>query len=237
MKLLPLSLALNLAALSVAGVALHHKGGLPWLISKFSHPVPVQDNRLSVFDALPITPEDTVFIGDSILALGEWSELMNDVHCKNRAVSGSTTADVLARLQPIIDGKPRRIVMLVGINDIQSGVPRAMTIENYRTIIKRVHDGSPATKMVLVPVLGVNDTIYRKVISPIHPEIHIPTGDEVEWLDQWLFTLGIEDHFPGMIFPNILWDHSTGNLQPEFTNDGLHLNGRGLVELAKLLKE
>lgn len=81
-KLLILSVVANLAFLSAGLAYVHHRGGISWLRRRASGHVPTwADERESVFDHLAISSNDTVFVGDSIVAAGEWSELMQDPRC------------------------------------------------------------------------------------------------------------------------------------------------------------
>ena len=56
--------------------------------------------RTSLFEQLPTSSDDILFIGNSITDGGEWSELFQDPHVKNRGISGDTTWGTL--LIPII---------------------------------------------------------------------------------------------------------------------------------------
>lgn len=47
--------------------------------------------RVSLFEQLPISSDDILFIGNSITDGGEWSELFQNSHVKNRGISGDTT--------------------------------------------------------------------------------------------------------------------------------------------------
>ena len=47
--------------------------------------------RVSLFNKLPITPKDIVFIGNSITNGAEWNELFPRKRVKNRGISGDTS--------------------------------------------------------------------------------------------------------------------------------------------------
>lgn len=44
--------------------------------------------RATLFEELPVTSKDIIFLGNSITNGGEWSELLNNKHVKNRGISG-----------------------------------------------------------------------------------------------------------------------------------------------------
>lgn len=74
--------------------------------------------RASQFEILPIVEEDIVFIENSITDYCVWAELFRNPNIKNRGISGDVAEGVLNRLSPIIKGKPKKIFLMVGINDM-----------------------------------------------------------------------------------------------------------------------
>ena len=80
----------------------------------------------------------TVFIGDSLTdgcALDVfYPGLSTAVY--NRGIGGDSTAGVLKRLEfSLFDIKPSRIVLMIGINDINGMVPNSKILENYGKIL------------------------------------------------------------------------------------------------------
>jgi hypothetical protein len=162
--LLSVSLSVNVFAVIGAAAFIYRKGGIPWLEHKMAlafstaqaglaaGPYPnnellsegsYKDSKLSVYEQLAIGPNDIVFIGDSIMDLGEWSELFEDRHAKKRTLDGDDTHTVLSRLGTIIDGKPRHVVFLCGINNFQKGIPYAQTTQEYAQIVAMLSFWTP----------------------------------------------------------------------------------------------
>lgn len=81
--------------------------------------------RATLFETLPTSKSDIIFLGNSITNGGEWAELLGNPHAKNRGISGDTTQGVLDRLSTITKGKPSKIFLLIGTNDLSRG--RALT--------------------------------------------------------------------------------------------------------------
>ena len=44
--------------------------------------------RATLFEELPVTSKDIIFLGNSITNGAEWSELFSNKHVKNRGISG-----------------------------------------------------------------------------------------------------------------------------------------------------
>lgn len=219
---LAVSLSFNLAGVAYAALAFHQRGGVDWLRAKASHehPLTSRDVRRSILDGLPIMPGDTVLLGDSLLSLCEWSEILGPKY-KNRGIAGDTTADVLARMRHIAIDHAKRVVIEAGINDLQFGAPRAEIVANYRKIVEACR-GVP---VVIVPVFRVNRELYAKNILRANPSLHCPTDAEVSALNADLAALA----GPGV---TVLDTHT---ITPEHMIDGLHLDCDGLHELASLI--
>ena len=54
--------------------------------------------RRSLFEKLPVTSKDIVFLGNSITDGGEWNELLANPRVKNRGISGDRSSWMLDRL-------------------------------------------------------------------------------------------------------------------------------------------
>jgi lysophospholipase L1-like esterase len=191
---------------------------------------------LSVFEQSSIGSNDIVFLGDSIFDFGEWHELMGDPRAKNRAINGDDTNTVLKRLDQIVAGRPAHVVILLGINNFQKGMSFTQTTTEYRSIVERLSE-SDTTQIWLLPVFPVHPGLYRRWIMPYDPGIRMPQQAEVERLNRFLQELAAT-HQPRVNFvpiPTVL--DPSGHLAEDFTLDGLHLNGRGLSEIAKHLKK
>ncbi len=64
--------------------------------------------RATLFEHLPIYSSDIVMLGNSLTDGAEWNELFDNCHVKNRGIVGDIIPGFYERLQPILDGKPRK---------------------------------------------------------------------------------------------------------------------------------
>jgi lysophospholipase L1-like esterase len=115
---------------------------------------------------------DVVFLGNSITANTNWVELLDLPQAKNRGISGDITFGVLERLGDIIAGKPAKIFVLIGINDISRNIPDSLIIANHKKIISRIKAGSPATKIYFYTLLPVNSS-FNKFPNHYNKDEHI----------------------------------------------------------------
>ena len=97
--------------------------------------------RISLFEEF--SPKvDVVFVGDSITEGAEWNDFFPNISVANRGVGSDITIDILRRLDSIVSLKPEYAFIMVGINDIHSGVPLSDILSRYATIVEslRKHD-------------------------------------------------------------------------------------------------
>ena len=72
--------------------------------------------KRSLFEQLPIRGNDIVFLGNSITDGCEWAELFNNRHIKNRGISADRSGWLLDRLDPIVNGHPKKLFLMIGTN-------------------------------------------------------------------------------------------------------------------------
>jgi lysophospholipase L1-like esterase len=244
-RLIILSVALNALAAIGSFALVEKKGGVPWLnrqVSKTLYAMrgePIRagypNTTLSVYGQLPVGPMDIIFLGDDALDYGQWHELLEDPRAKNRAMAGDDTHTMLQRLEPIVAGDPRHVVVSCGINNIRRRMPCAQTAREYARIVTLLASRSPDSDIWLLPVLPVNGRLYRRWIVPDVPYLHVPSRKEVEALNGVIRALAV--HRPRVHFVDLdeVVD-SAGELRQEYTLDGLHLNGEGFQRVALRLR-
>lgn len=89
-----------------------------------------------------------VFVGDSITAGGPWTIGCNGAI--NLGVNSGTSHDALRVSAEIGDLKPRRVVLMIGVNDIALGVHPDETVRNIATIAALAK--APMTIHAILPV-------------------------------------------------------------------------------------
>ncbi|MGL4851743.1 MAG: GDSL-type esterase/lipase family protein [Phocaeicola sp.] len=185
--------------------------------------------RATLFETLPITSKDIVFVGNSITDGGEWCELLNNKHVKNRGISGDVSMGVYDRLEAIIQGKPKKIFILIGVNDL----PRKTAIEeianNINRVIEKIKEQSPKTKIHLQSVLPMSD---EKNMFQGHTE----RLGEVASLNALLKKVAEKEAITYIDLYSKFINPETGKMDLRYTNDGLHLLGAGYQLWASIVK-
>lgn len=174
-----------------------------------------------------ISQTDYVFLGNSITAGTNWGKLLNLPNAKNRGISGDITFGVLERLQEIIDAKPAKIFILIGINDVSRNIPDEHILGNYKKMISRIRKGSKNTKIYFYTLLPVNAS-FAKFKNHYGKDEHIlHLNDEIRKLKAKNVTIIDLYHE---------FTDSEKHLKAELTNDGLHLIPAGYEVWAEFLQ-
>lgn len=173
--------------------------------------------------------KDIIFLGNSLTAHIDWSELLENKHVRNRGISSDITFGVLERLDEVIEGKPAKVFLLIGINDISRNVPEEVILANYRKIVRRIKAGSPKTKIYVQTLLPTNNTFdkFKK---------HYNKEKQTATVNQGIKQIAAEEKVT-VIDLNPNFADAEGKLKLEYTHDGLHLTAAGYQVWAEILKK
>ena len=140
----------------------------------------------------------------------------------NRGIGGDSTTGVLRRLQAsLIDLQPSKIVLMIGINDINSGALTSTILSNYDSILAQIKKELPNTEVYCVSILPINTDLesYTLInveksterIQKINPEIEkLATKYGYTFIDMF-------DEFAD----------ENHHLYRDLSGDGIHLNDAG----------
>lgn len=172
-----------------------------------------------------------VFIGDSITDLYHLDDYYQDLPLRtyNRGIGGDVTGMLLKRIQvSLYDLEPTKVVLMIGINDINGGVSTDTILKNYNDILSGIKTKLPSTKVYTMSILPINNDVpgYIDVkksterILSINEEIkEMASNYSYQYMD--LFSLVKDD----------------GNhLKKEYSLDGIHLSEQGFVTWTNLIK-
>jgi lysophospholipase L1-like esterase len=180
------------------------------------------------FNAEPVGKKDYIFLGNSITAGTNWSKLLNLPQAKNRGISGDITFGVLERLQEVIDRKPAKVFILIGINDISRNIPDSLILRNYKQIIKRIREGSKKTQIYFYTLLPVNAS-FEKFKN------HYGKDEHILYVNSEIRKLAAKKVTIIDLYPHFL--DNQNRLKAELTKDGLHLIPAGYQVWAEVLNK
>ncbi len=182
----------------------------------------LQNQAKSLIDYMPSQEEVVILVGDSI-SQGFPPHALPSFQVLNQGISGETSGGLLKRLNLFDQVKTRSIFVMIGINDILRGKPDEEILDNQRQIIRHLQAAHPQTKIVIQSILphateqvtwegrdrllAIPNARIRNLNAQLRA---IAQSSSVEYLD---------------LYP--LFSTEQGDLRPELSTDGLHLNAKG----------
>lgn len=187
------------------------------------------DQRKSLFELLPDTKNEIIFLGNSITDGSEWGELLQNPRAKNRGISGDTSEGVLFRLYQVTRVQPSKVFLLIGINDLAKNISPDTIYVNICKIVSTIRTKSPKTAVYVQSILPVNNTFKS-------------FGGHTSRTPQVLEINGkLKNICPklGATYVDLFSELKNPNddlLNPMYTNDGLHLTGEGYKAWLKVIQ-
>jgi len=185
--------------------------------------------KMSIYDKVPSTKKDIVFLGNSITDIGHWEEMFNTTKVKNRGISGDITYGILHRLHQVTRSQPAKVFIMIGINDIARGIPDSVIITNYNKIVYRIKAESPKTKIFIQSILPTHSdfTEFKNHQNKMH---------NIKFINEKLKELAkMSDSTYIDLFS--AFTNAEGKLDKKYTNDGLHLTADGYIHWKHILEK
>ncbi len=116
---------------------------------------PFRNHRYDGFKAATINENSIVFIGNSITNMHDWYAAFNNPNVVNRGVSGGYATEILANLESYIAGKPAKVFLMIGTNDMApAGLQHSpeQIASSIRKIVDRIQNESPLTEIYLTSI-------------------------------------------------------------------------------------
>ena len=167
-----------------------------------------------------------VFLGDSITQ--GWGAKFRDkfsgMKLANRGIGGDTTRGMLIRLkEDILSLNPSAIVLLLGTNDVEVAIDAGAIGRNFQKILAAIKEHNPQTPVVLCRVFPSaaemkrpKETIQR--VNKLY-DAAVKGDSQVTVVDTWT-----------------LFADKTGDADPKWFRDRLHLNTQGYDRWAAALQ-
>lgn len=177
----------------------------------------VWNQKVEQFRKQPIANHEIVFIGNSLTAYFDLTVFDNN-KIINRGIRKDFTKGVLERLPEIINRKPAKIFIEIGINDLLAGLPKETLLENYDKIVTQLITECPNAKIYIQSILPTcfedgffvnNKKINQKIVTANSKLTDLCNQYQINYID--------------LNQKLILNDQ----LNPKYTYDGVHLTKEG----------
>jgi lysophospholipase L1-like esterase len=172
---------------------------------------PYYMRRVSQFEELPVTDKATVFLGDSITEEALLHELLPGFDVRNRGIRGDRTTALLSRIDEITRAQPEKLFLLIGTNDLRSGASESEIVANVLKLIEATRLASSETEIYVQSVLP-RGAEFRDQIELLNRQLEEAIKDSAVWIN---------------LYP--VFVDTDGSIRNTFSNDELHLNGRGYL--------
>lgn len=185
-------------------------------------------NRASIFRSLPQTDSKMIFLGNSLINNGLWTELFPFIGILNRGISGDEIEGIRQRLDEVARHNPSVLFLITGCNDFVNSPdkPASQVWKSYEALLKDVHDQFPKTNINVMSILPLNPK------SKFYEGFNEKAAEVNRLLESSAETYG----YRYIDIAKVLSDEN-GDLKDEYTSDGIHLTADGYfmwaAELAK----
>ena len=160
---------------------------------------------------------DVVFLGDSLTDYMDNKKFYPQWVTLNRGIAGDTTNAVEERLQvSLFDVQPKVVVMLIGINNLQT------MFDDYATILQKMQTNLPNTKVVLLSLAPVDSAMLDWNAQIALSNVKIKNLAEE-------YAMNYVDIFLA------LYDFDNDKIQESYTTDGLHFSAAGYQVIVNIV--
>lgn len=148
---------------------------------------------------------EVVLLGDSLIAKGDWKNLLDNKLTLNLGLEGDTTKGVLERIDSLEVIEPKTIILMIGVNDLCLSIPLDEVFENYKKILQKLKN--TGSTIIVNAIFITQMPAVNKKVEKLN--IFIKEFCEKEELEY--------------LYLNESFENEKGLLKEELTTDGLHL--------------
>lgn len=120
-------------------------------------------HRYDMFSVLPVRNTDIVFMGNSITDMPNWHEFFSgyDGRILNRGNSGGFSNEMVEALPHILEGKPAKIFLMIGTNDLAIGRTPDEIAANVKKCLDMTKAASPLTELYILSILPAKESAHK----------------------------------------------------------------------------
>jgi lysophospholipase L1-like esterase len=176
--------------------------------------------------------KNIVMLGNSLTAYANWAELLNRPDIANRGIGGDITAGFIARLNYVINVKPKICFIEGGVNDIGRGIHQDTILKNLTSIVDTLQRNN--IKPVLTTVTLVTKQYHYKSKNPVE------INKKIKELNKEIFKLAKEKNIKLIDLNSYISDENF-RISEYAVKDGIHFTGKTYLiwkhELQKILNQ
>lgn len=177
--------------------------------------------RASLFETLGVDSTAIVFLGNSLTHGCEWHELLGMANVVNRGINGDIVEGIRERIAPIVAGRPAKIFLMAGANDVSHDLSADSVATAMGELITYIRTATPDTRLYVQSMLPINNSFGRYRLMEGKEEVIRRINTLLEPVAKANGATWVNLH-PAFC-------DEDGNLRRDLTNDGLHLLAPGYL--------
>ena len=167
---------------------------------------PFRNHRYDSFKVLETNNESIVFIGNSITDMHCWPEAFvtsngDYLPIVNRGNSGTYSTEQSDNLESYLKGKPKKVFMMIGTNDIATrglNFTGEQVLTYIKSMVERIQKRSPETRIYLYCILKSNygyrvESTWLHANELIKEYVEKTNSDKLKYVDIYDELAGVAD--------------------------------------------
>lgn len=176
-----------------------------------------------------VVPDNYLFLGDSLTDYFDLETYFPGQPVVNSGIAGNTTDQILASMKTrVYDYNPSKIFLLIGTNDLRDGKSQEAVVQNVEKIIEEIQTNRKQAEIFVESLYPVNGSVSSAV--------GVRSNEAIQNINAQLEKYCKKKNLTYIDMYSKLQDEQ-GNLQTQYTVDGLHLNDEGYQIVAGVLQK
>lgn len=178
--------------------------------------------------------ENIVFYGDSITNKYDIENFFPSNNIINSGISGDEASDLIERINDdVYKYNPSKVFILIGINDLNHGVDKDEILNNIQEVITGIKINRKLAKIYVQSIYPINKDYMKEKDYGFNEEL---TNDDIIDLNKKIEELCKKNKITYIDVYDSLLDED-GNLNREYSKEGLHLNDVGYLKVSETLSK
>jgi lysophospholipase L1-like esterase len=174
-------------------------------------PLSAYEMRAPILAAFP--PKGRIaMVGDSLTEFAPWSGMFPDEDIANYGISGDTVDGVLARAPSILASRAKKVLVMIGINDLRNGQSVSSIIPTYRRLVEAL--GGDGAQVLVESTLCTSASDLNMRVSELNAQLRT-------------FCTANPQRCEFIEVIDTVCPHDQSLADSSFTADGLHLSPLG----------
>lgn len=180
--------------------------------------------------------ENIIFLGDSITEGYDLEKYYSDLPCINSGVSGYRTDDIIKHMEDFVYiYNPTKVILLIGTNDIQvNEYTNEELVAKIEKIVKLIKKNRPKSDIYVESIYPINNESSNEKINL--DMVGIRENARIREINKLIKTMCKKNKIYYISLFDDLVDEK-GDLNIDYTRDGLHMSEEGYEVITKTIKD